>query len=116
VTQDAYVLEPDGKRINRRVEMKNVMATLKGTDPADDRVLVVSGHLDSRNTDIMDSTGKAPGANDDASGVAIVMEMARIMAKREFSCTVIFVAVQGEEQGLLGAKHLAGGPKPKGGT
>jgi hypothetical protein len=77
-------------------------------------VLVVSGHLDSRNTDIMDSTGKAPGANDDASGVAIVMEMARIMAKREFPCTVIFVAVQGEEQGLLGAKHLAGRAKTEG--
>ncbi|MBD0259886.1 MAG: M20/M25/M40 family metallo-hydrolase, partial [Cytophagales bacterium] len=114
VTQDAYVLEPDGKRIDRRVEMKNVMATLKGTDPNDDRVLVVSGHLDSRNTDIMDSTGKAPGANDDASGVAIVMEMARIMAKRAFPCTVIFVAVQGEEQGLLGAKHLAGRAKTEG--
>jgi hypothetical protein len=114
VTQDAYVLEPDGKRINRRVEMKNVMATLKGTDPGDDRVLVVSGHLDSRNTDIMDSTGKAPGANDDASGVAIVMEMARVMAKREFPCTVVFVAVQGEEQGLLGAKHLAQRAKTEG--
>jgi hypothetical protein len=67
----------------------------------------VSGHLDSRNTDMMDSTGKAPGANDDASGVAIVMEMARIMSKREFPATIIFMAVQGEEQGLLGARHMA---------
>ncbi len=107
VTQDPYILEPDGKRINRRVEMRNVMATLKGTDPADDRVLIVSGHLDSRNSDVMDSTGKAPGANDDASGVALVMEMARIMSRRAFPCTIIFVAVQGEEQGLLGARHLA---------
>jgi Zn-dependent M28 family amino/carboxypeptidase len=83
------------------------MATLTGTNPADDRVLIISGHLDSRNSDIMDSTGKAPGANDDASGVAIVMELARIMSSREFPCSIVFVAVQGEEQGLLGAKHLA---------
>ncbi len=114
VTQDPYVLEPDGRRVTRRVEMRNVMATLKGTDPADNRVLIVSGHLDSRNTDIMDSTGKAPGANDDASGVAVVMEMARIMAKREFPATIIFVAVQGEEQGLLGADHLAKRAKNEG--
>jgi hypothetical protein len=107
VVQDPFVLAPDGKRVNRRVEMRNVMATLKGTDPTDDRILIVSGHLDSRNTDIMDSTGKAPGANDDASGVAIVMEMARIMSKREFPATIIFMAVQGEEQGLLGARHMA---------
>jgi len=107
VVQDPYVLEPDGKRVNRRVEMRNVVATLKGSDPNDDRVLIMSGHLDSRNTDIMDSTGKAPGANDDASGVAIVMEMARIMSQRTFPATIIFMAVQGEEQGLLGARHMA---------
>lgn len=107
VEQDPFILEPDGKRVNRRVEMRNVMATLKGTNPNDDRVFIISGHLDSRNTDIMDSTGKAPGANDDASGVALVMEMARIMSKREFPATIVFVAVQGEEQGLLGAEHLA---------
>ncbi|MDO1447110.1 M28 family metallopeptidase [Rhodocytophaga aerolata] len=107
VVQDPYILEPDGRRVTRRVEMRNVMATLKGTNPNDTRVFIISGHLDSRNTDIMDSTGRAPGANDDASGVAIVMELARIMAKKEFPCTIVFVAVQGEEQGLLGAKHLA---------
>lgn len=107
VEQDAYIVEPDGRRISRKIEMKNVMATLKGTDPNDNRVIIVSGHLDSRATDVMDSTSKAPGANDDASGVAIVMEMARIMSKKEFPCTLIFVAVQGEEQGLFGAKHLA---------
>ncbi|MBC7919533.1 MAG: M28 family peptidase [Ferruginibacter sp.] len=107
VAQDPFVLPPDGRRVNRPVEMRNVVATLKGTDPGDDRVLIVSGHLDSRNSDIMDSTGKAPGANDDASGVAIVMEMARVMAGREFPCTILFMAVQGEEQGLLGARHAA---------
>jgi hypothetical protein len=107
VEQDAYMVEPDGRRISRRIEMKNVMATLKGTDPNDDRVIIISGHIDSRATDVMDSTSKAPGANDDASGVAIVMELARVMSKREFPCTLIFVAVQGEEQGLFGAKHMA---------
>jgi Zn-dependent M28 family amino/carboxypeptidase len=107
VKQDTFTVFPDGKRVNRQVVMANVMATLKGTDPTDDRVLIISGHLDSRNTDIMDSVKAAPGANDDAAGVAIVMEMTRILSKMEFPCTIIFVAVQGEEQGLLGAKHLS---------
>lgn len=107
VKQDTFTVFPDGKRVNRQVRMANVMATLKGTDPGDDRVLIISGHLDSRNTDIMDSVKAAPGANDDAAGVAIVMEMARILSGKEFPCTIIFVAVQGEEQGLLGAKHLS---------
>lgn len=107
VNQDTFTVFPDGKRVNREAVMANVMATLKGTDPTDDRVLIISGHLDSRNTDIMDSVKAAPGANDDAAGVALVMEMARVLSKKEFSCTIIFVAVQGEEQGLLGAKHLS---------
>jgi hypothetical protein len=107
VEQDAYIVEADGRRITRNVEMKNVMATLKGTDPNDDRIIIVSGHIDSRATDVMDSISRAPGANDDASGVAIVMELARIMSKREFPCTLIFVALQGEEQGLYGARHMA---------
>jgi hypothetical protein len=107
VTQDRYLVEPDGRRIPERVEMANVMATLQGTDPTDDRVLIISGHLDSRATDVMNSTGKAPGANDDGSGVAVVMELARIMSKQTFPATLVFVAVQGEEQGLYGAKHLA---------
>lgn len=107
VKQDTFTVFPDGKRINRKVLMANVMATLKGTDSADDRILIISGHLDSRNSDIMDSVKAAPGANDDAAGVAIVMELARILSKKEFPCTIIFVAVQGEEQGLLGARHMA---------
>ena len=107
VTLDAFTVEPDGRRIPTRVVMKNVMATLKGTDPKDDRVFVVSGHLDSRATDVMDAKSDAPGANDDASGVAAVMELTRIMAKRKFPATIIFVAVVGEEQGLYGAQHLA---------
>jgi Zn-dependent M28 family amino/carboxypeptidase len=103
---DPFVVEK-GRRIPYDVEMKNVMAILKGVDPQDDRTFVISGHLDSRVTDVMDSTSDAPGANDDASGVALVMELARVMAKQEFPSTIIFVAVQGEEQGLLGAAHLA---------
>ncbi len=114
VEQDPYIVEPDGRRISRRIEMRNVMATLQGTDPNDNRVFIVSGHIDSRATDVMDSTSKAPGANDDASGVAVVMEMARIMSKRQFPATIIFVAVQGEEQGLFGAKHLAQRAKNEG--
>lgn len=111
VTQDRYMVAPDGRRIPQQVEMANVMATLPGTDPADDRVLIISGHLDSRASDVMNSTIHAPGANDDASGVAVVMELARVMSKQTFPCTVIFVAVQGEEQGLYGARHLAGKAK-----
>ncbi|WP_199200269.1 M20/M25/M40 family metallo-hydrolase [Adhaeribacter arboris] len=107
VTQDKYLVKADGRRIPADVEMANVMATLKGTDPSDNRIFIVSGHIDSRNTDVMDVKGQAPGANDDGSGVAAVIELARIMAARTFPATIIFVAVQGEEQGLYGAKHLA---------
>jgi hypothetical protein len=85
----------------------NVVATLKGTDAADDRIFIISGHLDNMRTSVMDRTGDAPGANDDASGVAAVMECARIMSKRSFPATIIFVAVSGEEQGLLGANYMA---------
>lgn len=107
VEMDRFIIKADGRRVPQDVEMANVMAILKGTDPNDDRVFIVSGHLDSRVTDVMDAKSKAPGANDDASGVAIVMEMARVMASRKFPATLIFVAVQGEEQGLYGSTHLA---------
>ena len=104
---DYFTIKSDGKRISVDSELGNVMATLKGTDPTDDRVLIISGHLDSRASDVMDAKSDAPGANDDGSGVACVMELARIMSQREFPFTLIFVAVVGEEQGLYGAKHLA---------
>lgn len=104
---DYFTIKADGRRIKNDSQLGNVMATLKGTDATDDRVLIISGHLDSRASDVMDSTIDAPGANDDASGVAAMMELARIMCKREFPFTIIFVAVVGEEQGLYGAKHLA---------
>ena len=114
VELDPFTVEADDRRIPKTTVMKNVMATLKGTDPNDDRVFIVSGHLDSRASDVMDEKIDAPGANDDASGVAAVMELARIMAKHKFPATIIFVAVSGEEQGLYGAKHLANKAKENG--
>ena len=104
---DFFTIKADGKRIAVDSELGNVMATLKGMDPNDDRVMIISGHLDSRASNVMDAKIDAPGANDDASGVAAMMELTRIMSKREFPFTLIFVAVVGEEQGLYGAKHLA---------
>ena len=104
---DTFIIEPDGKRIPRKTELRNVMATLKGTDSRDDRVFIVSAHLDSRAGSALDSTSFAPGANDDASGVALALELARIMSKRKFPATIIFTAVSGEEQGLYGSTFLA---------
>ena len=104
---DYFTAPADGKRVLKDSQLGNVMATLKGTDPTDNRVLVISGHLDSRVSDVMNIKSDAPGANDDASGVAAVMELAKVMSKRAFSATIIFVAMVGEEQGLIGARHLA---------
>lgn len=106
-TIDYFTVKADGKRIANDSQLGNVMATLKGTDPTDDRVMIISGHLDSRVSDVMNAKSDAPGANDDGSGVAAMMELAKIMSKREFPLTLIFVAVTGEEQGLYGARHLA---------
>lgn len=111
---DYYWVKADGKRITTDSKLANVMAVLKGTDPKDERVLIISGHMDSRASDVMNSKIDAPGANDDASGVAAMMELSRIMSKRTFPCTIIFVAVTGEEQGLLGARHLADSAKVSG--
>ena len=104
---DYFNLKADGKRITKDKEVANVMATLKGTDANDNRVLIISGHLDSRATDVMDTKIDAPGANDDGSGVAAMMELCRVMSKRQFPFTLLFVAVTGEEQGLYGSKYLA---------
>ncbi len=97
----------DARRIDANVNLGNAMATLKGTDPNDDRIYIISGHLDSRVSNVMNRTADAPGANDDGSGVAAVVECARIMSKHSFPATIIFLAVSGEEQGLLGATYLA---------
>lgn len=105
VELQSYVQEP-GPRIPEPTRITNVVATLRGsTSP--DRLYVVSGHYDSRASDVMDFTSDAPGADDDASGVAVVMELARVMARRRLGATVVFAAVAGEEQGLFGAAHMA---------
>lgn len=104
---DTFTQAADGRRVAQSTTMKNVLAILPGTDPADDRVLIVSGHYDSRASDVNDAKIFAPGANDDASGTAVAMELARIMSKHKFNCTLIFVAMVGEEQGLYGAQNLA---------
>ncbi|HTL07606.1 MAG TPA: M28 family peptidase, partial [Chitinophagaceae bacterium] len=96
---DTTTLAADGKRVDAPLLLGNVVATLQGTDPNDHRLFLISGHLDSRRSDVMDRTGDAPGANDDGSGTATVIECARIMSRYPFSATVIFVAVSGEEQG-----------------
>lgn len=116
VAADPFTILPGPRqpRVPHPVTMKNVLGTLSGSDPNDSRILLVSGHLDSRNSDVMDSAGLAPGANDDASGVAVVLELARVMSARKWPCTIIFMAVQGEEQGLLGARHMAGKLKRQG--
>jgi len=104
---DTTTYKPDGKRVDRNILLGNVVATLKGTDTSDKRVFIISGHLDGMRTNVMDSVGDAPGANDDASGCAAVIECARIMSKRNFPATIIFVTVSGEEQGLLGAYYMS---------
>jgi hypothetical protein len=114
VEMDTFLMRPDGKRVDKLTPMANVLATIPGTDPTDTRVFIMSGHLDSRVTDVMNRTADAPGANDDASGVAAVMEVARVLAGQKFPCTIKLVAVQGEEQGLLGADHLARRAKREG--
>jgi hypothetical protein len=114
VEMDTFTVKPDGRRINKAVLMANVLATLPGTDPTDTRVLLVSGHIDSRVSDVMNATADAPGANDDGSGTALVMELARVLAGQRFPCTIMFVAVQGEEQGLYGSRHLAERAKKEG--
>ncbi len=104
---DVFTQPADGRRVPAPTMMKNVLGILPGTDPLDDRVLIVSGHYDSRATDVNDSKIFAPGANDDASGTSAVMELARVMSKYRFNCTIMFVAMVAEEQGLYGAVNLA---------
>jgi len=112
---DEFTQQPGG-RINRPVQIVNVVATLPGTQAeSKDRIYVVSGHYDSCvcTQDMLDGTSDAPGANDDASGTAAVMEMARVMSKYQFDARLVFMAVAAEEQGLLGATHWAEMAKQK---
>jgi hypothetical protein len=101
-------------RVPQPTIVTNVVATLKGSQPeATDRLYVVSGHYDSMCNSPTDAKCDAPGANDDASGTAAVLEMARVMAKFEFDATIVFMAVAGEEQSLLGSTHFAEQAKQK---
>ena len=104
---DTTTYAADGKRVQHAINLGNTVATLKGTDPSDNRIFIISGHLDSRRTDVMDGVNEAPGANDDGSGSAAVIECARVMSRHSFPATIIFVTVSGEEQGLLGSGYMA---------
>ncbi len=99
-------IQPVSPRIPVPTPITNVIATLRG-DASPERVYVVSGHIDSRVTDVMNFTSDAPGADDDASGCAAVIELARVFANRVFKGTIVFVTVAGEEQGLYGSAHMA---------
>ena len=102
------------QRVPQPTIITNILATLKGSQPeAADRIYVVSGHYDSMCTSPTDAKCDAPGANDDASGTAAVLEMARVMARYEFDATIVFMAVAGEEQSLLGSTHFAQQAKEK---
>jgi Peptidase family M28 len=113
VRRDDFIEPPQTgptSRIKQPTRLVNVYAVLKGSDPAqENRRVLVTGHYDSRNTDTMDTHNPAPGANDDASGVAVSLECARVLTSSgiKFPATIVFVAVDGEEQGLNGSRHLA---------
>jgi len=100
--------QPAGGRIPQDTDITNVIATLHGQQPASaGRMYVVSGHLDSRVTDVLNGTSDAPGADDDASGVAGVLELARVMSKHDFDATIVFAVFSGEEQGTFGSINYA---------
>ena len=101
-------IQPPGPRIPTPTPITNVIATLHGSQPESaSRMYVVSGHLDSRVTDVLNGTSDAPGADDDGSGVATVLELARVMATHKFDATIVFAVFSGEEQGTFGAVHYA---------
>ena len=120
VKTDAFTEQP-GDRIPKPTQLTNVYAVLRGGDPAQaSRIVLVTGHYDSRNSDNANGTDPAPGANDDGSGTAVSLECARVLsqasAKRKFPATIIFLTVAGEEQGLNGSKHFAQMAKEQGWT
>jgi hypothetical protein len=114
VKTDSFTEGP-ADRIPKPTIITNVYAVLKGTDPENaKRIVLVTGHYDSRNSDTLDTTGAAPGANDDASGTAVSLECARVLSKLKFPATIIFLTVAGEEQGLNGSHHFAQMAKSEG--
>jgi Peptidase family M28 len=107
VKTDSFV-QPPADRIASPTELTNVYAVLKGTNPENaKRIVLVTGHYDSRDSDNFDTKGDAPGANDDGSGTAVSLECARVLSRLKFPATIIFLTVAGEEQGLYGSHHLA---------
>jgi hypothetical protein len=107
VKTDSFT-EPAADRIPQPTEITNVYAVLKGTDTENaKRMVLVTGHYDSRNSDTLNTTDDAPGANDDGSGTAVSLECARVLSKLKFPATIIFLTVAGEEQGLNGSHHFA---------
>jgi len=115
VKRDTFTADPESAadspwahRIPRPTQITNVYAILRGHNPAQANVMfLVTGHYDSRNSNVMDARGAAPGANDDASGVAVSLECARVLSTLKLPASIVFVAVAGEEQGLVGSAHLA---------
>jgi hypothetical protein len=117
VKTDTFIEQPKGPkdRINKPTEIQNVYAILKGTDPTQaNRIYLVTGHYDSRNSSNENSTDPAPGANDDGSGTTVSLECARALSKHKFPATIIFLTVAGEEQGLNGSTHFAKMAKEQG--
>ena len=112
VEKQAFV-QPVSSRIPVPTVITNIIATIPG-DTEPNRTYVITGHYDSRCTDVLDFTSDAPGADDDASGVAVLMELARIFATRHTEATLVFAAVAGEEQGLYGSAHMAAQMKAAG--
>jgi len=107
VKTDSFTEEP-ADRIPKATEITNVYAVLKGTDATNARrIVLVTGHYDSRNSDTLDVSGDAPGANDDGSGTAVSLECARVLSGMKFPATIVFLTVAGEEQGLNGSHHFA---------
>jgi len=114
VRTDTFTQAP-ADRIPTPTQITNVYAILKGSDPdSAKRIVLVTGHYDSRNSDVLDTSGAAPGANDDASGAAVSLECARVLSKLKFPATIIFLTVAGEEQGLNGSSHFAKMAKSEG--
>lgn len=114
VKEDAFLQQP-ADRIPKPTQITNVYAVLKGTDSENSkRIVLVTGHYDSRNSDTLNTTGDAPGANDDGSGTAVSLECARVLSKMKFPATIIFLTVAGEEQGLNGSQHFARMAKDQG--
>jgi Zn-dependent M28 family amino/carboxypeptidase len=113
VDLDTFDQPASPPRVPQPLQLTNVVATLPGTDEDSGRTLVVSGHYDSVNSVFLDVTGSAPGADDDASGVAAVLELARVLSHYKFRATIVFLAVTGEEQGLHGSTHWAQAAKAR---